>query len=90
MRAFLASLWLVEEVPSIDAMEQMIVTSGVLSLSRREQEDFWAFFVQTLPQDVSFQRLWRFANETPVDRIHLIAALKTEAKRRSVPLIFEA
>jgi hypothetical protein len=39
MRAFLASLWLVGEMPTLAAMEKEVVDRGAFGLNRRDQEE---------------------------------------------------
>ena len=43
MRAFLAALWLVEETPTLPALQKAATDAGAFDLNRRDQEDLWRF-----------------------------------------------
>jgi hypothetical protein len=39
MRAFLAALWLVEETPTLTALQKIATDAGAFGLNRRDQEE---------------------------------------------------
>jgi hypothetical protein len=62
MRAFLAALWLVEETPTLPALQKTATDAGAFALNRRDQEELWGFVAQLLaPADI--ETMWRFASE---------------------------
>jgi ligand-binding sensor domain-containing protein len=87
MRAFLAALWLVEEPPTISALQKMATDAGAFALNRRDQEELWGFVGALLGSDQDVATLWQFASSDPMERAILIAALQVEADRRSVTLV---
>jgi hypothetical protein len=87
MRAFLAALWLVEEVPNLPALLNTATEAGAFALNRRDQEELWGFVAPLLTSDADLEALWRFANDDPVERAILLAALQAEADTRGVTLV---
>jgi hypothetical protein len=90
MRAFLAALWLVEETPTIPALQKIATDAGAFGLNRRDQEELWGFVAPLLTSAADLGALWRFANDDPVERGILLAALQEEADDRGVTLVREA
>jgi hypothetical protein len=86
MRAFLAALWLIEETPGILALQRATTESHAFDLNRRDQEDLWGFLAPLLKSAGDLQELWTFANDDPVERAVLIAALQAEADTREISL----
>ena len=87
MRAFLAALWLVEEAPTLPALEKTATDAGAFGLNRRDQEELWSFVAPLLSSNADIEALWHFANVDPVERAVLLAALQAEADKRSVTLV---
>jgi hypothetical protein len=87
MRAFLAALWLVEEMPTLPALQKAATDAGAFTLSRLEQEELWRFVAPILTTTADLEVLWRFANDDPVERAILLATLQTEADKRGVTLV---
>ena len=87
MRAFLAALWLVEETPTLPALQKSASEAGAFGLNRRDQEELWTFVAPLLNSTADLEALWRFANDDPVERAILLAALQAEADRRGVTLV---
>jgi hypothetical protein len=87
MRAFLAALWLVEEIPTLPALQKAATDAGAFALSRLEQEELWRFVAPLLTATADPEALWRFANDDPVERAILLAALQAEADKRGVTLV---
>jgi hypothetical protein len=87
MRAFLAALWLVEETPTMPALQKTATDAGVFGLNRRDQEELWSFAAPLLTSNADLEGLWRFANDDPVERGILLAALQAEADKRAITLI---
>jgi hypothetical protein len=87
MRAFLAALWLVEEPPTLPALQKAATDAGAFSLNRRDQEELWRFVAPLLASDANLSGLWNFANDDPVERAYLIEALQAEADKRNVTLV---
>lgn len=48
MRAFLAALWLVEETPTLSALEKAATDAEAFALNRRDQEELWRFLAALL------------------------------------------
>jgi hypothetical protein len=48
MRAFLAVLWLVEETPTLPALQNIATDAGAFGLNRRDQEELWGFVAPLL------------------------------------------
>jgi hypothetical protein len=48
MRAFLAALWLVEETPTLRALQKTATDAGAFGLNRRDQEELWRFVAPLL------------------------------------------
>ena len=86
MRAFLAALWLVEETPTLPALQKTATDAGAFGLNRRDQEELWGF-VAPLLASADVEALWLFANNDPVERAILLAALQAEADKRGVTLV---
>jgi|SRR5271166_229175 len=86
MRAFLAALWLVEESPTLPALQKTVVEAGAFGLNRRDQEELWSF-VAPLLTSTDLEALWRFANGDPVEWAILVAALQAEADQRGITLV---
>ena len=87
MRAFLAAMWLVEETPTLPALQKTAIDAGIFGLSRRDQEELWRFVAPLLTFDADLEALWHFANDDPVERAILLAALLAEADKRGVTLV---
>jgi hypothetical protein len=87
MRAFLAALWLVEEIPNLEVLEKTVADGGAFSLSRPNQEELWGFVAPLLPSDADLEALWRFANDNVLERTYLLHALQAEADKRDVTLV---
>jgi hypothetical protein len=85
MRAFLATLWLIEETPGLLALQKVATDAGAFALNRRDQEELWGF-VAPLLTSPDLEALWRFANEDP-ERGILEHALQPEADKRGVTLV---
>jgi hypothetical protein len=87
MRAFLAALWLVEETPTMPALQKTAVEAGAFKLNRRDQEELWSFVAPLLNSTKTLEALWHFANDDPVERGILLAALQAEADKLDVMLV---
>jgi hypothetical protein len=87
MRAFLAALWLVEETPTLPALQKTATDAGAFGLNRRDQEELWGFVAPLLTSATDLDALWQFANNDPVERGILLAALQAEADKRGVTLV---
>jgi hypothetical protein len=87
MRAFLAALWLVEEPPTLPALQKAATDAGAFSLNRRDQEELWRFVAPLMTSAASLGGLWNFANDDPVERAYLIEALQAEADKRDITLV---
>jgi hypothetical protein len=87
MRAFLAALWLVEETPTLPALQKTVIDAGAFGLNRRDQEELWSFVAPLLTSNADLEALWQFANDDPVERAILLAALQAEADKRGVTLV---
>jgi hypothetical protein len=82
MRAFLAALWLVEETPTLSALQKTVTDAGAFALNRRDQEELWRFVAPLLTSTVDLEALWHFANDDPVERA--ISSLLFRRRRTSV------
>ena len=87
MRAFLAALWLVEEMPNLPALEKEMDDSGMFGLNPQDQKELSRFVAPLLHSDADLAALWRFANEKPEERAVLMDALQREADERNVTLV---
>jgi hypothetical protein len=87
MRAFLAALWWVEETPTLSALQKTATDAGAFGINRRDQEELWGFVAPLLTSATDLDALWQFANNDPVERPILLAALQTEADKRGVTLV---
>jgi hypothetical protein len=87
MRAFLAALWLVEETPTLSARQKVISDAGAFGLNRRDQEDLWGFVAPLLTSNTDLEAFWQFANNEPIERAVLVAALQAEADERGITLV---
>ena len=87
MRAFLASLWLVEETPTLAALQKTAKDSGAFDISRRDQEELWRFVAPLLTSSGDLSAMWNFASDEPEERVHLLSALQAEAAKRNVTLV---
>jgi hypothetical protein len=87
MRAFLAALWLVEETPTLPALQKIATDAGAFGLNRRDQEELWGFVAPLLTSAADLEALWRFTNDDPIERAILLAALQGEADERGVTLV---
>ena len=87
MRAFLAALWLVEETPTLPALQKTAMDAAAFSLNRRDQEELWSFVAQLLTSAADIDALWHFASDEPVERAIFTAALQAEADKRGVTLV---
>jgi hypothetical protein len=87
MRAFLAALWLVDEMPTLPALQRAAESGDAFGLNRRDQEELWSFVAPLLSANDDLQALWTFAAENPVERAELQRAVQAEADRRSLTLV---
>lgn len=87
MRAFLAALWLVEETPTLPALQKTATDAGAFGLKPRDQEELWGFVAPLLTSTAGLEALWLFANNDPIERGILLAALQTEADKRGITLV---
>jgi hypothetical protein len=87
MRAFLAALWLVEETPTLRALQKTATDAGAFGLNRRDQEELWGFVAPLLTSAADLKALWLFANDDPIERVILLAALQADADKRGVTLV---
>jgi hypothetical protein len=92
MRAFLAALWLVDEMPTLMALEKAVDDAGVFSLNRRDQDELWSFVtpLEASVEDPSAEKLktlWRFANDEPEERAILLNAVQNEADDHDITLV---
>jgi hypothetical protein len=87
MRAFLAALWLVDEMPTLPALQKAAESGGAFGLNRRDQEELWNFVAPLLSANDDLHALWTFAAENPVERAELQRAAQVEADRRSLALV---
>ena len=87
MRAFLAALWLVEETPTLTALQKTATDAGAFGLNRRDQEELWGFVAPLLTSTADLQALWHFASDDPIERAILLTALQAEADKRGVILV---
>jgi hypothetical protein len=87
MRAFLGALWLVEETPTLPALQKAATDAGAFGLNRRDQEELWEFVAPLLTSNVDLETLWRFASDDPIERGILLDALQTDADKRGVTLV---
>ena len=76
MQAFLAAPWLVEETPTLPALQK--IATDAFGLNRRDQEKLWGFVTPLLTSSADLEALWRFANDNPIQRAILLAALQAE------------
>ena len=65
MRAFLAALWLVDEMPTITKAQKAAVDGGAFQLSWRDQEELWRFLAELMSGDDDLRAWWTFASEEP-------------------------
>jgi hypothetical protein len=87
MRAFLAGLWLVEETPTLPALQKTATDAGAFGLNRRDQEELWSFVAPLLTSAADLDALWHFANDDPIERAILLAALQVQADKRGITLV---
>jgi ligand-binding sensor domain-containing protein len=87
MRAFLAALWLVEETPTVLALQKTASDAGAFGLNRRDQEELWGFVAPLLPSTTDLEDMWRFASDDPIERGVLINALQAQADERGITLM---
>jgi hypothetical protein len=87
MRAFLAALWLVEEMSNLAALQKTVTEDAAFAINRPAQEELWGFVALLLTSDADLQALWLFANNDPVERGILEHALQAEADKREVTLV---
>jgi hypothetical protein len=87
MRAFLAALWLVEETPTLPALQKIATDAGAFGLNRRDQEGLWGFVAPLLTSAADLEALGRFTNDDPIERAIWLAALQAEADERGVTLV---
>ena len=69
------------------ALQKTATDAGVFGLNRRDQEELWSFAAPLLTSNADLEGLWRFANDDPVERGILLAALQAEADKRAITLI---
>ena len=85
MRAFLAASSLIEDMPAIAQVTDLLKQGKFFRLSRADQESLWAFVAALLP-DEAVATLWNFAQEDPGSRGLLQAALQVVADERRLEL----
>jgi hypothetical protein len=90
MRAFLAALWLIDEMPTPPALEKAVTDAGAFTLNRRDQEELWRFVAPLETSAENLKTLWRFANDEPEARVILLAAVQIEADDRNITLVRSA
>jgi len=90
MRAFLAALCLVDEMPNAAAAQKEAVDRGAFQISHRDQEELWRFMVELVSSEDGLKAYWAFASEEPEARGVLIAAVQTEADKRDITLVRRA
>jgi len=78
---------LVEETPNLPALQKTAADAGAFGLNRRDQEELWSFVAPLLTSNADLEGLWHFANDDPVERAILLAALQAEADKRGVTLV---
>jgi len=86
MRAFLAALWLGEEMPNIPAAQKAAIDGGSFLLNSRDQEELWRFLAEIV-SDEDLKMLWLFASEEPQPRWALQQAMQAKADERHVTLV---
>ena len=86
MRAFLAALWLVDEMPTLPALQTAAEFAGAFGLNRRDQEELWNFIAPLLVTN-DIQALWEFATKKAEERSMLLTALQAQADRRGLTLV---
>jgi hypothetical protein len=86
-RAFLAALWLVEETPTLPALQNTASDAGAFSLNRHDQEELWDFVAPLLTSSADLEALWCFTNDDPIERAIQLVALQAEADKRGVTLV---
>jgi hypothetical protein len=87
MRAFLAALWLSEEMPNIDAAQKAAVDGGAFSINERDQEELWRFLASLTSSEDKLKELWTFAGDDPKTRGMLIDAVQAEADKLDITLV---
>jgi len=87
MRAFLAALWLTEELPHVGAMQEAMGKANSFMLPRRDQEEVWGFLAALIVAEDDVKAMWDFAGEKPDERGLLLGALQEEADRRGITLV---
>jgi hypothetical protein len=87
MRSFLAALWLVEQTPTLSALQKTAIDAGAFAINRRDQEDLWRFVAPLMTSNANLEGFWLYANEDPVERAILIAALQAEADNRDISFV---
>jgi hypothetical protein len=87
MRAFLAALWLSEEMPNIDAAQKTAVDGGAFSINERDQEELWRFLASLTSSEDKLKELWTFASDDPRMRGVLIDAVQAEADKLDITLV---
>jgi hypothetical protein len=90
MRAFLAALWLAEEMPTIAEAQKVAVDGGAFQINRRDQEELWRFLAELVSSEDELKAHWTFASEDPNARAELLAAIHTEADKRDITLVRRA
>ncbi|WP_132680154.1 hypothetical protein [Pseudomonas vancouverensis] len=86
MRAFLAALWLADEMPSMVSLKNAVLEGKAFDLNREDQGALWAFLILLLEQRQR-DELWLFANLEPDSRGVLLKALNEEAKREGHTMV---
>ena len=72
------------------APQKTTTDAGAFGLNRRDQEELWGFVVLLLNSAADLKALWLFANDDPIERAILLAALQAEADKRALTLVREA
>ncbi|MFA1625885.1 hypothetical protein ACDY96_24940 [Rhizobium mongolense] len=82
MRSFLASLQLVRETPSVEAVIRQLEGSAVWQCTRRDQEELWSFVADLIEKD-DLSTLWRAMLTDPM-RAWAQTALLARATREEI------
>jgi hypothetical protein len=75
------------ETPTLPALQKTAIDTGAFGLNRRDQEELWRFVAPLLTSNADLEALWRFANDDPVERGILLAALQAEGEKRKITLL---
>jgi hypothetical protein len=90
MRAFLAALWLAEEMPNIAAVQKAAVDGGAFAINERDQEELWRFLASLTVSEDRLKELWVSASDDAKARGTLVEAIQAEAEKRGITLVRRA